>query len=82
MQIGRGQVDPSQIAQLSLGKDDNAVRLVLVDGRFSTELSSIGQLPDGVFIGSLENAPYKAAQCLVRPFLGTAHPLQLADQFY
>ena len=35
-------------------------RLVVVDGVVSPELSSVSSMPDGVYIGGIENAPSQA----------------------
>ncbi len=35
-------------------------RLVIVDGVVSPELSSMSSMPDGVYIGGIENAPSQA----------------------
>ena len=46
-----GRVSPDQIA--SLGLTASACRLVFVDGRFASDLSSVHKLPDGVRISNL-----------------------------
>ena len=54
-----------------LAHGDEAIRLVFIDGRFSSELSAVSALPRGVFIGSLA-AALKADPARVRALLGAA----------
>src|SRR5437667_12061323 len=58
-----------QMAEIML--DDKTHRLVLVDGRFAPELSAIGELPSGVWFGSMADA-VSGRPDLVRPALETA----------
>lgn len=59
-------VDPEQIASLVF---DAAARLVFVDGRFSSRLSSSGKLPEGVVVASLAEALSTMPE-KVEPWLG------------
>lgn len=59
-------IDPEQIASLVF---DAAARLVFVDGRFSSRLSSVGQLPEGVVVASLAEALSTMPE-KVEPWLG------------
>lgn len=59
-------VDPEQIASLVF---DAAARLVFVDGRFSSRLSSVGKLPEGVVVASLAEALSTMPE-KVEPWLG------------
>ena len=54
-QVHTGQVSQEIADQQVLDKDP-AHRLVVVDGAVSAQLSSAAQLPEGVFIGSLQDA--------------------------
>ena len=65
MQTSQGQISEDQVDQFRLQKEDNAVRLVIVDGRISDELSDIGALPEGVFVGRIQDAPPQVAARLV-----------------
>jgi len=53
--------------------DEGCRRLVFVDGRFAPELSRIDDLPEGILLGSLNEA-LQTHPDLVRPYLG-----ELAD---
>ena len=59
-------IDPGQIASLVF---DVAARLVFVDGRFSSRLSSAGKLPEGVVVASLAEALSTMPE-KVEPWLG------------
>jgi Fe-S cluster assembly protein SufD len=59
-------VAPEQIASLVF---DAAARLVFVDGRFSSRLSSSGKLPEGVVVASLAEALSTMPE-KVEPWLG------------
>lgn len=58
-QVNTGQVSQEIADQQVLDKDP-AHRLVVVDGAVSAQLSSTAQLPEGVFIGSLQDASDQA----------------------
>jgi Fe-S cluster assembly protein SufD len=62
-----------------IGFSGVAGRLVLVDGRFAPELSSIEQLPPGVWFGTMAEAVAERAD-LVRPAI-EALPLDAAHPF-
>lgn len=64
-QEARGDVDPEVLQNHRLAEDADAIQLVIVNGRISP-LSRLGSLPDGVYIGSLEDAPAAVAEQLVR----------------
>jgi Fe-S cluster assembly protein SufD len=68
----RGQLE-------EIGFAGAACRLVLVDGRFAPELSSIGQLPPGVWFGGIAEAIVERPD-LVRPAM-EALPLDAARPF-
>ncbi len=59
--LPRAQLDPFLIP--------DCVELVFVNGRFAAELSRVGELPDGVFAGSLAQALAEVPE-LVTPHLG------------
>ena len=59
-------VDPEQIAPFDFAA---AARLVFVDGRLSTRLSSVENLPDGTVVASLAEALERTPE-LVEPWLG------------
>lgn len=59
-------IDPEQITSLVF---DAAARLVFVDGRFSSRLSSSGKLPEGVVVASLAEALSTMPE-KVEPWLG------------
>jgi len=60
-ELPRAQLEPFLVA--------DCAELVFVDGRFASELSSLGELPDGVFAGSLARALAEVPE-LVTPHLG------------
>ena len=65
-QVSTGQVNQETTDQRILDGDP-AYRLVVVDGQVSAQLSSLAGLPEGVFIGSLQDAPdHATADNLVR----------------
>ena len=57
-------MDPDQLQAHRLSEDADPIQLVIVNGRLS-DLSRIGHLPNGVFIGSIEDAPSEIARHLV-----------------
>ena len=68
LQEARGQMDEAKLQDHRLSEDSDAVRLVIVNGAIS-EHSSIGELPQGVYIGGIAGAPNEAAEHLVHPSL-------------
>ena len=64
MQEAAGSMEAEQLQGHGLSGDANAIQLVVVNGRISN-LSRIGQLPEGVFVGSIEDAPAAIASQLV-----------------
>lgn len=59
LQVQVGDVGQDAVDQRSLDIHP-AHRLVVVDGQVSAQLSSVSDLPDGVFIGSLQDVPNSA----------------------
>ena len=57
-------MEAEQLQGHRLSEDANPIQLVIVNGRI-TKLSRIGHLPEGVFIGSIEDAPAAVASQLV-----------------
>ena len=58
-QVSTGQVN-QETTDLRTLDEDPAYRLVVVDGQVSAQLSSLAGLPEGVFTGSLHDAPDQA----------------------
>ena len=78
-------MEEAKLQDHRLSEDSDAVRLVIVNGAIS-EHSSIGELPQGVYIGGLENAPNEAAEHLVNPCslptpLSLSIPLCLQNEY-
>ena len=61
--------DITDEARLAPHLFDAAARLVFVDGRFSSRLSSVGELPAGTIVGSLADALARTPE-RVEPWLG------------
>lgn len=59
LQVTVGEIDQEAADQRNLDTDP-AHKLVVVDGQVSAQLSNMAGLPDGVFIGSLQDAPNQA----------------------
>eukprot|EP00803_Ostreobium_quekettii_P009992 evm.model.scf_1621.1 EVM.evm.TU.scf_1621.1 scf_1621:591-5673(-) len=63
--LGSTSVVASVVQELGLTREQPANTVVLVDGVLNWELSSLGALPDGVYVGGLEGAPQETVQaCL------------------
>ena len=58
-------VDASFISDLVFPEVEGST-LVMVNGRFRPELSNMGAVPEGVYIGGAEGAPAAAVEQLVR----------------
>lgn len=58
-----------QFAPIWFEEQGDVDRVVFVNGRFSADLSSIGTLPEGAFVGSLAEALAKTGDTL-EPYLG------------
>jgi Fe-S cluster assembly protein SufD len=75
-------VDSSFVSDLAL-KGAEGSTVVLVNGAFRPDLSSISGLPAGVYIGSIAQAPKEAADLIVstwgQPQQGPAPDAVLAE---
>ncbi len=63
-QEAEGSIADEQLQGHRLSEDANAIQLVIVNGHISS-VSRLGQLPDGVYIGSIKDAPAAVASQLV-----------------
>ena len=68
---GAARLDDAAARVAAVALADAAHRLVLVDGRFAPELSALGELPGGVWFGSIASAIAERPD-LVRPRLEAA----------
>ena len=61
-----GEVSEAQVSEHLLEKDDNAIRLVVVDGKLADSVSSNADVKEGAFIGRIQDAPADIASTLVK----------------
>ena len=60
-----GTVDRSQLEEHQLSEAGPRTLVVVVNGRISEELSTIGELPSGVYVGPVAQAPAEVTAHLV-----------------